>query len=396
MTTIEFDPTRPDVQNDPYPWYRRLRDDAPVHFIRTLNAWGLFRYDDCKHTFLHPEDYSARDFINQAFGDLDPVPETPSLIAMDPPAHTPLRKLAATAFVPSVTRRMEPKIRRIVDELLDEIEARGRREFDFVNDFAAYVPVSVTAELIGVDASQRENFKVWTADLLNAANRASLSDADVTRIRASVTALRRYLEGVIEERRAAPADDFISMLLAAEVDGTVLEQIQVLSTTILTHFGGSETPSHLISSALIAMHDYGDVGAAVRGDPALAGALIDETLRFWSPVNLVFQTATRDIELYDTIVPAGAFVLSYISSANRDERRFEAPERFDLTRDPHGHLSFAHGPHYCPGASLGRRMGGIAIETVLERMPDIRRLRDDTDWLPSLWVRGAKTLPVAY
>ncbi len=391
----DFDPTRPEVQRDPYPWYRRLRDEAPVCHIPALNAWGLFRYDDCKHTFLHPEDYSARDFIAQAFGDLDPVPETPSLIALDPPAHTPLRKLTATAFVPSVTRRMEPKVRAIVDGLLDEIEARGRR-FDFVNDFAAYVPVSVTAELIGVDPSQRENFKIWTADLLNAANRANLTDADVRRIRASVAELRAYLEQAIEERRAAPREDFISMLLAAEVDGDVLSEIQVLSTTILTHFGGSETPSHLISSALIAMFDNPHVHQAVLADHALAGPLVDETLRYWSPVNLVFQTATRDLELHDVTIPGGSYVLSYISSANRDERRFEDPDRFDLGRDPHGHLSFAHGPHYCPGGSLGRRMGAIALEAVLERMPEIRRLDDTTDWLPSLWVRGAKTLPVAY
>lgn len=395
MTTLDFDPTRRDVQDDPYPWYRRLRDESPVHFIESLNAWGLFRYDDCKNTFLHPEDYSARDFIQQAFGDLDPVPETTSIIAMDPPEHTPLRKLTATAFVPAVTRRMEPEIRNIVNGLLDDIEARGRT-FDFVHDFAAYIPVSVTAALIGVDVSQRQNFKVWTADLLNAANRASLAPDEVTRIRASIAELRRYLEGVIEERRAAPADDFISTLLMAEIDGDMLSNIQVLSTTILTHFGGSETPSHLISSALTAMFEHPDVHEAVMSDHALAANLVDEALRYWSPVNLVFQTATRDIELHDKAIPAGAYVLSYISSANRDERRFEEPDRFDLSRDPQGHLSFAHGPHYCPGASMGRRMGAIAIETVLDRMPGIRRLQEHTDWLPSLWVRGAGTLPVAY
>ncbi len=395
MSDVQFDPTLPEVQQDPYAWYRRLRDEAPVFHIKALNAWGLFRYDDCKNTFLHPEDYSARDFITQAFGDLDPVPETPSLIAMDPPAHTPLRKLAAQAFTPSVTRRMEPKVTAIVNKLLDEIMARGR-SFDFVADFAAYVPVSVTAELIGVDPSQRENFKVWTADLLNAANRASLSADDVRRIRASVAELRTYLERTIAERRVAPRDDFISTLITAEVDGDVQSAIQVLSTTILTHFGGSETPSHLISSSLIAMFDNPQVHAAVLADHALAGKLVDETLRYWSPVNLVFQTATRDIELHDTVIPGGAYVLSYISSGNRDERRFSEPDRFDLERDPHGHLSFAHGPHYCPGASLGRRMGAIALQAVLERMPDIKRIHPTTEWLPSLWVRGARTLPVAY
>ncbi len=395
MSRIDFDPTRRDVQNDPYPWYRQLRDDAPVHFIEPLQAWGLFRYEDCRNTFLHPEDYSARDFIRQAFGDLDPVPETTSIIAMDPPAHTPLRRLTATAFVPAVTRCMEPEIRRIVNALLDDIETRGR-EFDFVNDFAAYIPVSVTAALIGVDPAQRQNFKLWTADLLNAANRASLPPNEVSRIRASIAELRAYLEGVIEERRAAPADDFISILLNAEIEGDMLSAIQVLSVTILTHFGGSETPSHLISSALSALFEHDHVHRAVLADRALAANLVDETLRFWSPVNLVFQTATRDIDLHGTTIPEGAFVLSYIASANRDERRFADPERFDLQRDPQGHLSFAHGPHYCPGASLGRRMGAIAIEILLERMPAIRRLQDRIDWLPSLWVRGARSLPVAY
>ena len=149
MSSIGFDPINPDVQNDPYPWYRKLRDESPVYFIEALNAWGLFRYEDCKNTFLHLEDFSARDFIAQAFGDLDPVPETTSIIAMDPPAHTPIRKLTATAFVPSVTRRMEPKVREIVNGLLDEIEVRGR-EFDFVNDFAAYIPVSARTSRYGL------------------------------------------------------------------------------------------------------------------------------------------------------------------------------------------------------------------------------------------------------
>ena len=395
MSSIEFNPTLREVQQDPYPFYRRLRDEAPVCHIPALKAYGLFRYEDCKNTFLHPETYSARDFVAQAFGDLDPVPETPSLIAMDPPAHTPLRKLAGQAFLPSVTRSLEPRIKAIVDSLLDEIMARGR-EFDFVADFAAYVPVSVTAELLGVDRSQRENFKIWTADLLNAANRASLTAADVKRIGKSVAELRAYLEQAIVERRRNPGDDFISHLVKAEEGGDVLSSIQVLSIAVLTHFGGSETPSHLISSALIALFEKPEAMAALRADLALSANVMEETLRYWSPVNLVFQTATRDVELYDTVIPSGAYVLSYISSGNRDERRFVDPDSFDIHRDAHHHLSFAHGPHYCPGAALGKRMGAIALSAALERMPELRRLDPETDWLASLWVRGARTLPVAY
>ena len=395
MSSIEFNPTLREVQQDPYPWYRRLRDEAPVYRIPALNAYGLFRYEDCKHTFLHPETYSARDFITQAFGDLDPVPETTSLIAMDPPAHTPLRKLAGQAFSPSVTRGLEPRIKSIVTGLLDEIMARGP-EFDFVADFAAYVPVSVTAELLGVDKSQRENFKIWTADLLNAANRATLSPADVERIRASVAELRAYREKTIAERRVNPGDDFISLLVKAEEGGDVLSSIQVLSIAVLTHFGGSETPSHMISSAFIALCENPDALALLRRQPTLSANVIEETLRYWSPVNLVFQTAVHDVEVHGVNIPGGAYVLSYISSANRDERRFADPECFDIQRDAHHHLSFAHGPHYCPGAALGKRMGAIALEAVMERLPTLHRLDSTTDWLPSLWVRGARTLPVGY
>lgn len=394
---IVFDPTRYEVQMDPYPYYRRLRDEAPVYWIDALQGFALTRYEDCKNTFLHPEQYSARDFIRQAFGDLDPVPEVPALIAMDPPEHTPLRKLASQAFRPSLVRALEPHICGIVDGLLDEIESSDR-SFDFVGDFAAYVPVSVTAELLGVDPKQRENFKRWTSDLLKAANRASLRNDEVGAIRASVGKLRAYLESVIEARRAEPRDDFISLLVRAEADGDTLSPIQVLSIAILTHFGGSETPSHLISSALIALFEHPELMDAVRHQPKLIEKLVDETLRYWSPVHLVFQTAARDLELHGVKIPEGSYVLSYIGSANRDERVFPDPDRFDLDRDTrgHGHLAFAHGPHYCPGAALGKRMAAIAIERVLERMPAIARLEPTTDWLPTLWVRGARRLPVAY
>ena len=395
MSKVPFDPTNREVQRDPYPHYRRLRDEAPVYLIEALRAYALTRYEDCKNTFLHPELYSAKDFIEQAFGDLDPVPEVPSMIALDPPAHTRLRKLAAHGFLPSVTRAMEPKIHEIVNTLLDGIRAKGRT-FDFVNDFAAYVPVSVTAETIGVDSTQRENFKVWTADLLNAANRATLADNEVRRIRTSVAKLRTYLEGAIEDRRRNPGEDFISQLVRAEVDDESLTSLEVLSLIILTHFGGSETPSHLIGNSLIALFDNPETFAELRADHALAPKVVEESLRYWSPVHLIFQTATQDIELHNTLIPGGSYVMSYVSSANRDERHFPDPDRFDIHRNTDGHLSFAIGPHYCPGARIGRRMAAIALTAVLERMPNIRRLEPETHWLPSLWVRGAKSLPVAY
>ncbi len=186
------------------------------------------------------------------------------------------------------------------------------------------------------------------------------------------------------------------MLVRSEVDDEILTPLEVLSIVVLTHFGGSETPSHLITSALLALLDNPDTLTELRDDRALLPNLVEETLRHASPVNLVFQTAMRDVELHGSTIPGGSFVLSYISSANRHERRYDDPDRFDIHPNTDGHLSFAHGPHYCPGASIGRRMAQIAIGAVLERMPDLRRLQPETEWLPSLWVRGARSLPVAF
>jgi len=370
--TVEFDPTRYEVQIDPYPHYQRLRDEAPVYWIEALKAFALTRYEDCKNTFLHPERYSARDFIAQAFGDLDPVPEVPSIIAMDPPEHTPVRKLAAQGFRPALIRGLEPEIYRIVDSLLDDVERSGR-SFDFVHDFAAYVPVSVAAELLGVDRGQREHFKIWTADLLKAANRASLPDSEVETIRASVAQLRAYLEDEIAKRRRSPSNDFLSLLVKSEEEGDTLSPTQVLSIAILTHFGGSETPSHLISSSLIALFENSGLLEQVRDEPGLIPKLVEETLRFWSPVHLVFQTAAQDIELHNVKIPEGSYVLSYISSANRDERFFADPDRFDIDRDTRGHLSFSHGPHFCPGAGLGRRSAPAPCERTSSRSTKARR-----------------------
>ncbi|MGH9427401.1 MAG: hypothetical protein ACRD2L_14000, partial [Terriglobia bacterium] len=191
-TAIAFNPLLFEVQQEPYSYYARLRDASPIYYIESLDAWGVFRYDDIVHTLKHPELFSARDFIHNAFGEFDPVPEVPSIISLDPPEHTRLRKLANKAFLPSVIRAMEPNIQKIIDGLLEEIAAKGS-EFDFVSEYAAYVPVSVTAEILGVDPIlARGDFKRWTMDLLKAPSRSALSAEERANIGKSVQELREY------------------------------------------------------------------------------------------------------------------------------------------------------------------------------------------------------------
>ena len=395
-TAIAFNPLLFEVQQDPYVYYARLREAAPIYYIESLDAWGIFRYDDVVHTLKRPELFSARDFIHNAFGEFDPVPEVPSIISLDPPEHTRLRKLANKAFLPSVIRAMEPNIQKIINGLLDEVAAKGG-EFDFVSEYAAYVPVSVTAEILGVEPIlARGDFKRWTMDLLKAPSRSALSDEERASIRKSVQELREYFREQIVYRRESPGHDLISALVRAEEDDLRLTETEVLSLIVLLQFGGSETPSHLITSTLYELFEHPAALRVVRDDPSRVVDAVDETLRHMSPVHFIFQTSTEDVEVAGTTIPGNAQVFSFIGSANRDERAFENPDTFDLDRKAATrHLSFAQGAHYCIGAGLGRTMCTMAVRTALECMPKLTPCTQPLKWLPSFWVRGLQRYMVS-
>ena len=394
-TAVDFNPLSPDFQQQPNPLYKQARDETPVRFIESLNAWGIFRYEDCAYTFKHPELFSARDFIASAFGEFDPVPEVPSIIALDPPEHTRLRKLANVAFTPKVIRGMQDRIEKVIGDLLDEAQQKG--EFDFVSDFAAYVPVSVTAEILGVDAVLgRGDFKRWTMDLIKAPSRTALPADELAQMKRSVEELRAYFTDQIAYRRKNPGNDLISALVHAEEENQSLTETEILSLVALIQFGGSETPSHLIGTSMWELFQQPGTRARVQADPALFNEVIDETMRHQSPVHFVFQTATQDIEMHGETIPADSLVFSYIGSANRDERTFENPDTFDIDRKgKNKHLGFARGAHYCIGDMLGKLMCGSAVRQALQRMPDLHPVEPDMEWMPSFWIRGPKELRVA-
>lgn len=394
-TAVDFDPLSSEFQQQPYPYYQRARDETPVRFIEALGVWGIFRYEDCAYTFKHPELFSARDFISNAFGEFDPVPEVPSIIAMDPPEHTRLRKLANVAFTPRVIRGMQDDIDTVIGGLLDEAQEQG--EFDFVSDFAAYVPVSVTARILGVDpALSRGDFKRWTMDLIKAPSRTALPAEELASMKKSVEELRAYFADQIAYRRRNPGNDLISMLVQAEEENQSLTETEILSLVAIIQFGGSETPSHLIGTSMWELFQQPGTRARVQADPGLVGDVIDETMRHQSPVHFVFQTATQDIEMRGQTIPAGSTVFSYIGSANRDERVFEAPDTFDIDRTgKNKHMGFARGAHYCIGDMLGKLMCGSAVRQSLERMPGLHPTEAEQEWMPSFWIRGPKEMRVA-
>jgi cytochrome P450 len=393
-TALAFDPMSQDYQQNPFGYYRAMRQDAPAYYIESMGVWALFRYEDVVTTLKRPDLYSSRDWISNTLGEFDPVPQVPSIISSDPPDHARLRRLASKAFVPSLMRKMEPGIRALIGELLDEVS--NKPEFDYVSDFAANVPVNVTAQILGADKSiARKEFKRWTADLIRSASRSVLPETELARIRQSVSELKEYFTELIAYRRKNPGDDLVSAFVHAEEDQQVLTADEVLSLTFIIQFGGAETPSHLISSALYECFQNPAVLAAVKNDPDALPLVIDETFRHMSPVRFLGRTAARDIELHGKTIPADSVILSYIASACRDETVFADPDRFDIRRDGLSrHLALGLGPHYCIGAVVGRLMCGLALGMTFERMPDLRPASDSVQWLPSSWVRGLAAYPV--
>lgn len=394
---MHYNPLLPEVKANLYAHYAYLREHAPVYWVESLQAWAISRYDDVLYVLKNPHLFSSSVLFVQLLGEFDPVPEIPFMSATDPPAHLRLRKLANKGFMPSMIRNLTPRVSAIAMELLEPI--RSKREFDFVREFSAAFPVSVIAEMLGIEPELRVDFKRWVDDLLiGASNRATATEEDRQRIRQSVNELRAYFEATIARRRQAPQDDLISAFIRAEEDNNALTSTEVLSLSILLLIGGSETTANLLASIIVTLLEQPDDFAKVRRDPSLIPQLIEEGLRYHSPVQALFRQTTQAVEIAGTTIPANATVMPLLASANRDARKFPNPdpERFDLTRNADGHVALGHGTHFCLGAPLARAEAKVALEALLQHLPPFRATEQHVTWIDSFFARGPKTLPLTF
>jgi cytochrome P450 len=361
----------------PFPWYRAMRNAAPVAQDPNYGSWQVFRYADVQRVLSEYETFSSR------MGDASPISQ--SLIGMDPPRHRQLRTLVSQAFTPRAVENLAPRIREITDQLLDGITARGR--FDAIADLAVPLPVIVIAELLGIPSSDRAQFKVWSDDITGNSSYGG-----------GQREMAAYFYRFVEERRREPRDDLVSALLRAEVDGQHLSMTELLGFCVLLLVAGNETTTNLIGNALLSFgEDAPEAMELLAEQPALLPGAIEEVLRFRSPVQCMFRVTARPARLGDQEVPAGESVVAWIGSANRDEAVFEAPERFDVRRSPNKHIAFGHGPHFCLGAPLARLEARIALEEVLRRLPNLRRVPDASlEPLESFIVYGLKHLPMTF
>ncbi len=392
-----FNPLDPETRRDPYAAYERGRREFPVfaHEGLPLRIVSVFRYQDVQAILRDWETWSSQFPLRGVDAELgDEAP--PSMIGTDPPAHTRLRSLVNKAFTPRIVQGLESRMHEIAHGLLDD--ALEAREVDLVEALTYPLPVTVIAEMIGIPASDRAQFKQWSDQAVANLGLVFLTGVDADRVarqRRLLEEMHSYLIPLAEERRARPRDDLLTGLVQAEHEGSKLSHDEMISMLVLLLVAGNETTTTLIGNTTLELLAHRDQEKRLRDDPALLPAAIEEVLRFSSPVQFDPRRATRALELGGVAIEANDYVLCWLGSANRDESVFERPGVFDIGRSKNPLLSFGFGTHYCIGANLARLEARVAIGALLARTRHFERLDDEPLPLhPSPVFRAVSRLPL--
>ncbi len=377
----------PAFARDPYPAYAQLRELDPIH--RANGFFAVSRYDDVVQVLKSPAVFSSAAMGAMTTNDGRPVR---TIINTDPPEHTRIRNLINRAFTPRMVAELEPQMRQITRDLLDRVIPAG--EMDLVADLAVPLPVTVIAAILGVDAERRDDFKRWSNAVVGAVGATSTEEqAHKQADRAEFWA---FFAQTIEQRRAEQRDDLISSIIKAEGSDVQLDPEELIAFTMLLLIAGNETTTNLIGNAMLALTEHPDQLAAVAADPTRIPNMIEEALRYDSPVQFLFRMAKEDTVIGDRAVPANSIVVPMFASANRDDRRFPDAGRFDIKRNAQGHLAFGLGPHFCLGAPLARLEAKVAFEELFAGTSNVRRTSEDVARLGSMFLRGLTRLPIRF
>lgn len=380
-----FDPFAPGLRDDPYPTYRRLRDEAPVHYSERIQSWVLTRHRDVEALFTNPRFSADRTKARKYRGTAGP---SPASLQVDPPEHTRIRRLVTKAFTPRALRQLHPRTAEITDSLLDAAEERD--EIDLIADVAYPLPLTVLTELLGVPRGDHDLFRRFALAMAEGVDHAYADRR--SEIGAEVWT---YLERVAAERRREPADDLISHLVAvSETDGDRLGDDEVVGVAVTLLFAGHETTVNLIGNGMLALLRNPEELERLRRDPGLAPSAIEELLRYESPAQIISRTVDEDLELDGHRLREGDAVVALLGAANRDPDVFVDPDRLDIGRSPNPHVAFGQGIHFCLGAPLTRMEAEIAFPALLERFPHLRLVTDHPGWRDTAVLRGLRTLPV--
>lgn len=383
---VRFDPYSYEHHEDPYPTYRRLRDEAPAYLDDERGFWALSRHDDVRAALDDWPTFSSTGGITLERGTdrLEPM-----LIEMDPPRHTELRALVSRAFTPRRVADLEAPTRAVAEELVAGFGNRTR--VDVIEDFAAKLPMAVISVMLGVPREDQDELREWSDAMLHREE----GDADITPAgMEGAINLYQYFDRAIADRRVNPSDDLVGALVTAQEDDRSLSPGEVLGFCFLLIIAGNETTTKLIGNALYWLHGFPDQRAQLLADPSRIPGAVEETLRYDTSTQALARLLMCDVELHGITLPAGSKGLLLFGSANRDERRWDEPDRFDLARNPAGHLAFGHGIHHCLGAALARLETRVALDVLLPVLGEYGVDAAAATRVHSGNVRGFSSLPV--
>ena len=378
----------------PHEVLTRLRAESPV--VRHLERggpgfWAITRHADVVRISKDPETFSSvlgTNIFDPPAADLPLIQAI--LLNMDPPQHVKFRRIVKAGFTPNRAQKLEPHVRAIARAIVDEIAHKG--ECDFVTDVAAELPLRVITEMLGVPEGDRRRIFELSNRLILGANATPGQMADS---KAAAMEMWLYAHRLAEERKRRPGDDLVSQLLAGEVDGERLSEIEFDSFFLLLAVAGNETTRNLVSGGMLALLEHPAQRDQLISNRGWLPDAVEELLRWVSPISHMRRTATRDVELRGQRILAGEKVVLWYASANRDEEVFERPFRFDVRRRPNRHLAFGIGEHFCLGSHLARMETRVLFEELLRRLPDLE-LGGPVQRLASNFVNGIVSMPVRF
>ncbi len=411
---VEYEPFGTRWQADPYPTYRALREHDPVHWAPEARCFCLARYDDAVLVLRNAELFSSQAMLTMlgntagsgslwrrllAVGEflattrINPfrLQRTANLIVSDPPRHDEMRAVVGRGFTPRRIRIWEERAREITAACMAKL--RTDAPFDVVRDLAIPLPVTIIAELLGVAPERQLDFKRWSDAVISSSTGSGRARGSMDRaFLRTLSELYRYLREVIAERRRRPGEDLVSVIVAGQEGEATLSDLEVFQFVLVLLVAGNETTTNLIGNAVQALLDQPEQLELVSENASLIPPLVEETLRFDPPIQMLFRTALRDVEIGGVRIPAGSVVAPLIGAANRDELRFPEGDRFDVTRDAGGHLAFGLGAHFCLGASLARLEATAALAALVPELPRLVRADPERRRVDSFLIRGLSHL----
>ena len=400
MTALEYRPNDPGTVADPFPLYRRMRDEDPAHWSPALKAWVLTRYEDVKRVCLDSRMSSDRlrpFFATLPSAEAQRISEvirylTLWMVFRDPPEHTRLRRLAGKVFNVRSVHALRPSIEALTRWLLDALG--DREELDFIADFAGPLPAMVIMDMLGVPRGELAQVKRLSDEMALFIGGTRDSPEKYARAEAATRDMAALFRELIAARRAAPRADLLTELVHAEEAGERLSDDELVATCIILLFAGHETTTHHIANGLAALLRFPAELHRLRSETGLAAAAVEELLRYDGPIGALVRVVGEEQSLHGKTLRAGQRVFLLMNAANRDPRAYERPDELDLRRDGPPHLAFGFGAHLCLGFPLARLEGQIALPAVLARWRAIERAGAAHEWLDSMVLRGMKAMPL--